>query len=171
MLADVLACFFHKLSHDRASQIWHTAPVTTSRSNVPLWLAILPSACAALLTAVLQVRLAKYGMYLTTSDIYSSYCVMFTAMASVPPGVKTHCSSMSSCCPAVSVRSTQLPNLTSPHAAVQWSRAKFHMKAMLIEPPACKGVFCTMSTTSMAAPGPGGGVLDRPAVLPGYDNK
>lgn len=23
----------------------------------------------------------------------------------------------------------------------------------------------------MAAPGPGGGVLDRPAVLPGYDNK
>ncbi|KAL0028894.1 hypothetical protein WJX77_003570 [Trebouxia sp. C0004] len=28
-----------------------------------------------------------------------------------------------------------------------------------------------MSTTLMAAPGPGGGVLDRPAVLPGYDNK
>ena len=42
---------------------------------------------------------------------------------------------------------------------------------MLIEAPACKGVFCKMSTTSMAAPGPGGGVLDRPAVLPGYDNK
>ncbi|DBA95438.1 TPA: hypothetical protein ACH3X3_013307 [Trebouxia sp. C0006] len=28
-----------------------------------------------------------------------------------------------------------------------------------------------MSTPSMAAPGSGGGVLDRPAVLPGYDNK
>ena len=92
-------------------------------------------------------------------------------MASVPSGVKTHFSGMSSCCRAVSVRSTQLPNLTSPHAAVQGTRAKFYFKARLIEPPACKRVFCTMSTISMAAPGPGGGVLDRPAVLPGYDNK
>ena len=145
--------------------------MTTSRSNVPRWLATLPSACAALLIAVLRVRLAKYGMCLTTPDIYLSYCVMSTAMASVPSGVKTRRSGMSSCSRAVSLRSTQLPNSTSPHTAVQGTRAKFHIKAMLVEPPACKEVFCTMSTTLMAAPGPGGGVLDRPAVLPGYDNK
>ena len=147
------------------------AHCTGDLSNVPLWLATLAELCAASLTAVLRIRLAKYGLCLTTSDIYSSYCVMFTAMVSVPSGVKTHCSGMSSCCRAVSVRSPEMPSLTSPNAAVQGTQARLHIKAMLNEPPALKGLSCTMSTTSMAAPGPGGGVLDRPAVLPGYDNK
>jgi len=92
-------------------------------------------------------------------------------MASVPSGVRTHSSGMASCSRTVSIRSTQLPNATSPHAAVQGTRTKFHIKAMRVEAPVCKGVFCAMSTTLMAAPGPGGGVLDRPAVLPGFDNK
>ena len=106
-------------------------------------------------------------MYLTKTDARSSCIVGIIAMASIPsaPSVKWQVNEASRCrwaltsASKISVVTADLFNAYKPLKRAEETRS-------LIGPRPQR-----RHSAMMAVPGPGGGVLDRPAVLPGYDNK
>lgn len=78
---------------------------------------------------------------------------------------------MSSRSQAVFERIACRPFTSTRHAAFSGSRARQQLRASCVFAPAYSEVWGPVDRPLMAATGPGGGVLDRPAVLPGYDNK
>ena len=84
------------------------------------------------------------------------------AMASAPSGVKWQVNGVSDCWWAIT--RAEKSNIAS---AKLFQSYKSRTRAeQTIGPRPLR-----QHSVMMAAPGPGGGVLDRPAVLPGYDNK
>lgn len=107
-------------------------------------------------------RLAKYGMCLTKLGIYSSCSADILAMASAPSGVKWQLKGTSGCW----LRIKSVSNSSVATAKLyQCDRPLKRAEGTIALRPLRR------HSVMMAAPGPGGGVLDRPAVLPGYDNK
>ncbi|KAL3144030.1 hypothetical protein ABBQ32_003834 [Trebouxia sp. C0010 RCD-2024] len=101
-------------------------------------------------------------MCLTKTGINTSCCVLIMAMASAPSGAKLQINMVSRYrWRAAKATINSVLSAKLYHGYNPLKRAK-HVRGH--EPLKHRSVM-------MAAPGPGGGVLDRPAVLPGYDNK
>ena len=106
-------------------------------------------------------RLAKHGMCLTKTGIYAS-CSADSMTMAIASGVKWQVNGVSSCQRRITSdakRSVPTARLFQSYTSFQRAKPTIGSKPLRLH------------SVMMAAPGPGGGVLDRPAVLPGYDNK
>ena len=109
-----------------------------------------------------QSRLAKLGMRLTGVRYHLNGSAEGLAMASAPSCVSWQSSPSIRRCRSLAAHCNQSSNVT------RLLSARLSLKR------ARQGTGTDSRrqlSVMMAKPGPGGGVLDRPAVLPGYDNK
>ena len=114
-------------------------------------------------------------MCLTILDIYPSHCVEAMAMAPVP-SVKTRYFGLPICKQATVTKFTYPSTSSSFCVRVSGGLAEQCSGVRALSKDSAAPVYGQQAfrmrlRTLMAAPGPGGGVLDRPVVLPGYDNK